>query len=183
MFPQSARSVLSGLLLLAAICPQRIFAWGAAGHEAVAYVAWQQMTPAVRSRVIELLKLVPTLQNPDKTKSIPGFAEWQADLPAGLTQDQQNLFLFMRAATWPDTIKHEFLEDSDTPPAGITTEVNIGYTDKMSHGYWHFIDTGFASDSSVPPATPTPNVATQIVALRGFIASSEDDTLKYYDML
>ena len=52
MFPQTGRTVLSGLLFLALICPQRIFAWGAAGHEAVAYVAWQQMKPAVRSRAV-----------------------------------------------------------------------------------------------------------------------------------
>jgi len=126
---------------------------------------------------------VPTLHNAGNTKSIPGYAEWVADLPAGLSQDDQDLYLFMRAATWPDTIKHEWLKDSDTPPKGITTDVNIGFTDTASHGYWHFIDTGFASDSSAVPPTPVPDVATQIVALRGFIASNEDDLLKSYDLV
>jgi hypothetical protein len=163
--------------------PPQAQAWGNTGHEAVAYIAWQQMTPAARARAIELLKQVPTLHNADNTKSIPGYAEWVADLPAGLSQNEQNLYLFMRAATWPDTIKHQWLIDSDTPPKGIKTDVHIGFTDKKSHGYWHFIDTGFASDNSTVPPTPVPNAATQIVALRQFIASNEDDLLKSYDLV
>jgi hypothetical protein len=176
-------TIVAFSLSIILVTPPQALAWGNTGHEAVAYVAWQQMTPATRARVIELLKQVPTLHNADNTKSIPGYAEWVAELPAGLSQDDQNLYLFMRAATWPDTIKHEWLKDSDTPPKGITTDVNIGFTDTVSHGYWHFIDAGFASDSSAVPPTPVPNAATQIVALRQFIGSAEDDVLKAYDLV
>ena len=139
---------LSLAMLMVLLAPRQAEAWGNAGHEAVAYVAWQQMTPTARSRAVELLKLVPTLHNPANTKSIPGYAEWVADLPAGLSQDQQNLYLFMRAATWVDTIKHQWLQDSDTPPQGVTADVNIGFADTASHGYWHFVDKGFSSDKS-----------------------------------
>ena len=170
---------LFSLLLIAA--PQAR-GWGNTGHEAVAYIAWQQMTPATRARAIELLKQVPTLHNADHTQTIPGYVEWVADLPAGLSQDDRNLYLFMRAATWADSIKHRWLIDSDTPPAGRTTEIHIGFTDKESHGYWHFIDSGFASDDSAIPATPAPNAATQIAALRQFIATNEVDSLKAYDL-
>jgi hypothetical protein len=176
-------AIVASFLSLLLITPPQVLGWGNTGHEAVAYVAWQQMTPAARSRAIELIKLVPTLHNADNTKLIPGYAEWVVDLPVGLSQDDQNLYLFMRAATWPDTIKHEWLKDSDTPPAGMTTDVNIGFTDTASHGYWHFIDAGFTSDNSTVPPTPAPNVATQIVALRGFVASNEDDLLKAYDLV
>jgi hypothetical protein len=176
-------AIVATLLSIFLATPPQALAWGNTGHEAVAYVAWQQMTTAARARAIELLKQVPSLHNADNTKTIPGYAEWVADLPGGLSQDDQNLYLFMRAATWPDTIKHEWLIDSDTPPKGRTTEVHIGFTDKESHGYWHFIDSAFASDNSTLPATPVPNVATQIVALRQFIASSEDDLLKSYDVV
>lgn len=176
-------AILASLLSLLFLTPPQGWGWGNTGHEAVAYVAWQRMTPATRVRVLDLLKQVPTLHNADNTQSIPGYAEWVADLPPGLTQDQQNLYLFMRASTWADSIKHRWLIDSDTPPAGRTTEVNIGYTDKESHGYWHFVDSGFASDSSQVPATPVPNAVTQIVALRQFIASGEDDLLKSYDLI
>lgn len=175
-------SIVPAVLLLAVVSPKELRAWGNTGHEAVACAAWNQMTPAVRARVLALLKLVPTL-HPAASKTIPGYAEWVADLPPGLSQDQQNLYLFMRAATWPDSIKHAGLHDSDTPPAHITTEVNIGFTDKNSHGYWHFVDSAFASDASKFPPTPVPNAATQIVALRQDIASNESDVLKSYDLV
>ena len=106
-----------------------------------------------------------------------------AELPSGLSKDQKNLYLFMRAATWPDTIKHEWLKDSDTPPANITTNVNIGFTDTAGHGYWHFIDVAFASDNSTLPPTPVPNAVTQIAALRAAIASKEPNLLKSYDLV
>ncbi len=176
-------SVLPWLLMLSLIFPQEAGAWGNSGHESVAFIAWQQLNPSVKTRVMALLALVPTLQNPAKTKSIPGFTDWVADLPAGLSQDQQNQYLFMRAATWADSIKHQWLKDSDTPPKGLASEKPIGYTDKASHGYWHFIDHGLASDSTQVPATPTPNAATQIAVLRDGIASSGPDTLKSYDLV
>lgn len=191
MFSQAAHTsrigglrsaILPAALLLAVLSPRQACAWGNTGHEAVAFVAWNQMTPAVRIRVLALLKLAPAL-HPADGKTIPGYAEWLADLPAGLSQDQQNLYLFMRAATWADSIKHAGLHDSDTPPPDITTEVNIGYTDKASHGYWHFVDSAFASDSSPVPATPAPNAVTQITALRTAIASDENDVLKSYDLI
>jgi hypothetical protein len=89
----------------------------------------------------------------------------------------------MRAATWADSIKHHGLIDSDTPPAGMTEEVNIGFGDDHSHGYWHFVDAAFASDAEDVSATPMPNAATQIVALRNAIGSGEGDVLKAYDLI
>lgn len=183
------RATLRRILIAFPLCiilllPRQSHAWGNSGHESIAYIAWQQMTPATRARAMELLKLVPTLHDPaDSTRTIPGYADWVAALPSSLSQAQQNLYLFMRAATWADSIKHEWLTDSDTPPPGLTTEVHIGFTDSQSHGYWHFVDNGFASDSSAVPPTPTPNAATQIAALRDFLGSSEDDTLKAYDLI
>jgi hypothetical protein len=179
---QWSKALLTPLLSLLLATPSQVWGWGATGHEAVAYVAWQQMSPDTRARVMELLKQVPTL-HPTSSKSVPGYADWKNDLPSGLSQDDQNLYLFMRAATWPDTIKHVGFKDSDTPPPGITDDVNIGYSDKTSHGYWHFIDAGFASDGSDVPATPVPNVATQIVAFRQAIGSSENDDIKSYDLV
>jgi hypothetical protein len=141
------------------------------------------MRPDVQQRVVALLKLVPTLHSAAGSRAIPGYKDWVADLPSGLSQDQQNLYLFMRAATWADSIKHQWLQDSDTPPVNRRTEVHIGYSDRESHGYWHFIDNAFASDDSRLPATPSVNVVTQILAFRTAIASTEDDLLKSYDLV
>jgi hypothetical protein len=179
---RSSKTRLAMLLSLLLSNSLQLWGWGGSGHEAVAYVAWQQMTPATRARVIALLTLVPTLSSP-QNKSVPGYTDWVKDLPSGLSQDDQNLYLFMRAATWPDTIKHVGFKDSDTPPAGITDDVNIGYTDTASHGYWHFVDAGFASDGSEVPATPVPNAVTQIIAFRQAIGSNETDALKSYDLV
>src|SRR5579872_847187 len=172
-------TILLSLLLAA---PLHLWGWGGAGHEAVAYVAWQQMTPATRARAIALLTLVPNLTSP-QNKTVPGYSNWVKDLPSVLSQDDKNLYLFMRAATWPDTIKHVGFHDSDIPPDGVTDDVNIGFTDMTSHGYWHFVDAGFASDHSEVPPTPIPNAMTQIVALRRAIGSTESDDLKSYDMV
>jgi hypothetical protein len=177
-----SKAFFAQLLSLLLVTPSQLWGWGNTGHEAVAYVAWQQMTPATRARVMDLLKRVPTLKSP-RNISVPGYADWVTSLPPGLSQDDQNLYLFMRAATWPDTIKHVGFKDSDTPPTGITNDVNIGYRDKTSHGYWHFVDAGFASDGSRVPATPIPNAETQIVALRQAIGSNENDDLKSYDLV
>jgi hypothetical protein len=175
--------LLACAFTVALVASPRAVAWGNTGHEAVAYIAWQQMTPAARARAIELIKLVPTLTKPGGTSTIPGYKEWVSDLPSGLDEDQKNLYLFMRAATWADSIKHKWLKDSDTPPAGRAVEVNIGFTDTESHGYWHFIDTGFTSDHSTVPPALVPNVATQIGAFRKAIASGEDDNLEAYDLV
>ena len=174
-------AVVSLLALLLAPTPS--FAWGYTGHEAVAFVAWQQLTPATRARVLVLLRMVPTLHNPYGTDTIPGYADWVSDLPSGLTEDQKNQYLFMRAATWADTIKLHWLKTSYAPPPNRAVEVNIGYTDTESHAYWHFIDTPFTSDNSTLLLAPAPNIQTQIIALRQDIASDEDDLLKSYDMV
>ena len=173
------------LTLTLTITAPQARAWGATGHEAIAWVAWQQMKPATQARVMQLLALVPTLTHVTAgvTKTIPGYPDWVKDLPAGLTPAQKNLYLFMRASTWADTIKHQWLTDSDKPPPHVTVDSNIGYTDTFSHGYWHFVDLPFTADGSKLPAVPAPNAATQIPALRTFIASSENDTLKSYDLI
>lgn len=175
------RAVVAQLLCVVSAFSSLCWGWGNAGHEAVAYVAWQQLTPQTRARVMVLLAQVPALTSPTG-KHVPGFADWKNDLPPGLSQDDQNLYLFMRAATWPDSIKHVGFKDSDTAP-GTSSDVNIGFSDKKSHGYWHFVDAGFASDRSKVPATPVPNAVTQIAAFRAAIKSGESDKLKSYDLV
>jgi len=150
---------LAMLLVLVLAPGTRVWGWGNTGHEAVAYVAWQHLNPSTRARVLVLLKRVPALDTPTG-KTVAGYDDWVKALPPGLSKDKRDLFLFMRAATWADTIKHVGFTDSDVPPAGVTSDVNIGFTDKASHGYWHFVDKGFASDSSTVAHTPAPNAAT-----------------------
>ena len=71
------------------------FAWGPIGHMAVTYVAYQQLTPAAKIRVRDLLKL-----NPD-------YPSWEKQIPAGTSPSDHDMMIFMIAATWADDIKGE----------------------------------------------------------------------------
>jgi S1/P1 Nuclease len=176
------RMIPAYFVLAALIVPQPAGAWGNTGHEAVAYVAWQLMGPTARSNALTLIQMVPQLTSPKGTK-VDGHAQWVKELPAGLSADQKNLFLFMRAATWADAIKHVGFQDSDDPPPADPVDKPLGFSDPASHGYWHFVDAGFTSDSSQVLATPTPNAAVQIVELRKDLASGDAALLKAYELV
>lgn len=198
------RVFVASLIPALLLATRSAWAWGNTGHEAVAYVAWNHMDQATRDRIFALLQQVPSVQNAEHTITIPGFAEWSASLPAGLTEDQQHMYIFMRAATWPDSVKHHFFQDSDTPPSDLAkAQANIGFTDRESHGYWHFIDTpvGTAQSGSTLPALPSScrknapqpvaslpdapgtNAVSEITLLSGALASDEEPALKAYDLI
>jgi len=155
-------------------------AWFGFGHMAVAYVAYQKLTPEKRIRVAKLLKKNPYY----KTK-------WKAMIPAGTPADQQDLMYFMIAATWPDEIKAKnsgYVSDGpdggNRPPTGTEASQNIGYSDKNMHKYWHFVDTPFTQDGTKPlPAIPHPNAGSEIAVLRHALSSSKSDKLKSYDLV
>ena len=162
-------------------------AWFGFGHMAVAYVAYQKLTPEKKIRVAALLKRNPYY----KTK-------WKALIPAGTPADQQDLLLFMIAATWPDEIKSDpayNLPDGtaggNRPPTDGTQWLNQGYGDLHRHKYWHFIDTPFSQDNTPLVPIPTTNTETEIAVCRQTLTlvptSKKDakkiDELKSYDLV
>jgi S1/P1 Nuclease len=160
------------ICLLISIPPAN--AWNSIGHMAVAYVAWQQLTPATQKRAIALLK-----KNPYYKK------KWLGLIPAGTSAADKNLYIFMMAATWPDEIKANnsgYKNDGNVPPATSEATRNTGYGDKFMHKYWHFIDTPFSTDGTALPPIPSPNAETQIAAFRQVLASNAKDSLKSYDL-
>jgi hypothetical protein len=150
-------------------------AWNSIGHMAVAYAAYQQMSPDLRTRAIALLQ-----KNPDYNK-------WLTYIPAGTSDDDRNLYVFMMAATWPDEIKADgsgYKLDGDAPPKTSEATNNTGYTDKYMHKYWHFVNTPFSTDGTPLPANPTPDAQTQIAAFRQVLADpNASDDLKSYDLV
>src|ERR1700675_3297166 len=74
------------------------YAWNDRGHMNVAYLAYQQLTPATRDRVKLLLKLNPK------------YNDWAArvdkEVPGASAADK-DLMIFMIAATWADGIKRD----------------------------------------------------------------------------
>lgn len=149
-------------------------AWNSIGHMAVAYAAWQQLTPATRQRALALLQ-----KNPDYNK-------WLSYIPAGTSDDDRDLYIFMMAATWPDEIKAQgsgFKLDGDIAPRTAEATNNTGFTDKYMHKYWHFVNTPFSTDGTALPPNPVPNAQTQIAAFRQTLASNASDDVKAYDLV
>ncbi len=165
------------LILVAGATP--LYAWDSFGHMEVAYLAYQKLTPAMQARVWTLLQL-----NPD-------FATWETTIPAGTSDADKQVMIFMIAATWPDEIKNippydtRFTDDSPNPdvPDGATSGQNIGYSDLYRHRYWHFVDEAFSQDGTPLPAIPQPNAQTQIAAFRAVLASTSPDPVKSYDLV
>ena len=163
-------------LALLAVLPAPLLAWGPIGHMAVAYIAYQNLTPEARTRVRDLLKL-----NPD-------YANWEKQIPSGTSADDHDRMIFMIASTWADDIKTEAQYSDDgtdggNTPGGATSSQNIGYSDLLRHRYWHFVNTAFSPDQTLLPEIPTPNAQTQLAAFRAVLASAESDELKSYDLV
>jgi hypothetical protein len=143
---------------------------------AVAYGAYQRLTPATKARVRDLLKL-----NPD-------YSSWERQIPAGTSASDHDMMIFMIAAIWADDIKGEPQysddgSDGGNTPDGPPSSQNTGYGDLLRHKYWHFVDIPFSSDHSALPSVPVPNAQTQIVAFRATLASTQPDELKSYDLV
>src|SRR3974390_2951067 len=76
-------------------------AWDSFGHMMVAAVAYDNLTPAARTKAVQLLKL-----NTDYKTWIKGVAK-----------AKQGKTAFMMAATWPDSIKSSktYTDDGEHP--------------------------------------------------------------------
>jgi len=153
------------------------YSWSDTGHMAVAYVAYQKLTPQARARVDALVRLNPR------------FSVWNSWIPQGTPAAKRRLMLFMIAATWPDQIKSlpGFVSDGpdngNRPPTDGTADRNVGYSDMSMHKYWHFIDKPFSPDGTALENPDVPNAETQIAAFRAVLASNSPDELKSYDLV
>jgi len=69
-------------------------AWDAAGHRAVAAIAWDHMTPHTRARAVALL-----LSGPARSKL-------GSLRPSAGSDTERDRALFLNAATWPDLVRN-----------------------------------------------------------------------------
>jgi hypothetical protein len=153
-----------------------LFAWSPNAHMAVAYRAYQRLTPRARARVDALLPLNPA------------FAGWDALLPPGWRQADRSALLFAIAATWADQIKDDRTYTDDgaengNRPFGPSSSQNVGYRDTLRHKYWHFVDRPFSLDGTPLPMVPEPNAQSRINRFRSILASDASDDLKSYDLI
>jgi hypothetical protein len=160
-------AIVLGFALLSA---PSVRAWDSEGHMQVAEIAWQHLTPASRTRASALLKLNPQ------------YKTWVANVATAKVKQ----VAFVKAATWPDYIKSAagYTDDTDTAPPGPASSQNIGYSDKLMHKYWHFIDTPFSTDGTALVQPVPPNAETQIELFTTAIAGSDaSDDIKSYDLV
>lgn len=97
------------------------FAWNSTGHEIVAQIAWDQLSPQSRSALAAVLKNHPRLKedllhDEDRSKDT-------------------DLAMFLRAATWPDMVRYPI------HPMNRTEH----------HGRWHYIDFPYDFDAVSGP--------------------------------
>jgi hypothetical protein len=127
------------LALFLAFMPRPAFAWDDLGHMVVTRIAWSQLSPRTRERIIELLRQAP---------ADAGLADLR---PAAESADRDPLFA-ERASTWPDIIRAR-------DPAARHV---------YHRGPWHYIDWYWSADATGAPALlafPQPDSVNIVVEL------------------
>jgi hypothetical protein len=137
------------------------YAWNATGHKTIALIAYNQLSPATRVRVDQLLS-----QHPDYPKWI-----------AGIAAADRGRAAFLAASVWPDTIKGDerFHEDNRTPSANIP---GLPPGSQARHGHWHYTNLPFSSDGSRTQSPAEPNVVTKVRDFENL--ASMPDSMKVY---
>ena len=144
-------------------------AWDSFGHMMVASIAYDEMTPSARTKAVQLIKL-----NPDYKVWIKGVAK-----------ANRNKTAFVMAATWPDAIKTKKTYTNDGEhPTNPNAAANVGYSDKLMHRYWHYIDEPFSPDGTPVAQPQVPNAQTQIGEFGKTLAlPGAANKLKSYDLV
>lgn len=107
-----------------AVNPRPAHAWGEVGHKVIARIAWNNLKPETRGKLIALLEKAPK----------------DADLaslrPSKMGKDDANRALFEAAATWPDIVRANKTDEEKTRRA------------KYHHSPWHYYDVFFETDTN-----------------------------------
>jgi hypothetical protein len=118
-FSAAAISARFAVLLctLCAVTPAR--AWNNLGHKVVAEIAWQQLDPPTRQKIVDTFRRHPRFQT--------DFVDKMEDAAGGGDKDVQDHWVFQHAATWPDEIRKN--KEYDRPA-------------------WHYINLPLHADST-----------------------------------
>lgn len=106
------RNAIGAIILLLLCSCATALAWNPPGHMAIASIAYDRLDPVQQEAWVKLLR------------SHPRFAQdFEAAMPQNLSPQQQNRWIFMRAAAWPDLARSFDGDDQ-----------------KYNHPIWHYID-------------------------------------------
>lgn len=117
------RQLIGAAAMLCAfiMCTSRCEAWNSTGHELVAQIAYDQLSPETKSAIVTILKAHPRL-NEDL-------------LHDEVRAKDDDLAMFLRAATWPDMVRY----------------VLHPMTRTEHHSKWHYVDFPFEQDGVKGP--------------------------------
>jgi len=122
-----AAASFASLIVLGLCFSIPAFAWDETGHKITAYIAWQQMTPDVREKVVKIL-----LAAPEDSQIGTFYAGYGSRLP-----DTRKREFFMLMATWADIIRDTKFEVRNK---------------KYANSPWHYADTFWTlKDGKVEP--------------------------------
>ena len=158
--PTRRRACIAPLALLLLPLATPVLAWNDFGHELVARIAWQELEPEVRNRVVALLRQAPADSrmhcldlNQDRRQGCGRFAYRLDSAP---TAEDGDRILFERAAYWADLARE---------------------LDKYNRPTWHYIGwtwrqgaDGSAHDTDLP--VPEPNLVSQLQELALSVADT-----------
>jgi hypothetical protein len=116
-------SILFVVLVSLVMSDRPGYAWDDFGHRVVARIAWANMTPQARARAIAILRAA-------------GPETGLRGSISGTLSQQQQIALFVFAATWPDVVR-------DT--------LNPLRMEKYHHPSRHFVDTFWRQDTDFGP--------------------------------
>ena len=129
------------LTLLILVMPAQ--AWNGKGHMTVAYIAYKNLDPAVKSKIDTLLESHPDFARLRESAGAPNSTNY-------------HLIIFMNAAIWPDTIRDDPRFYDETDSESEPTERLPGFPSMKRFTRWHYIDFPFTTDGS--PTTPPASV-------------------------
>jgi hypothetical protein len=112
--PRHKLGIIATLVAVTLAFPIGANAWDAVGHETIARIAWDRMTPAARAKAVALLRAAPPLS---------GIRDLELD--ATHAQAVRDRELFVRAAVWADLVR-----DRNSPER----------RDRFHRTTWHYRD-------------------------------------------
>lgn len=144
-------------------------AWNFSGHWIAAAIAYQRLTPAVRTRIDELIR-----KHPDYERM--NFADAPSDA------ENRARAAFIRAASWPDEIREDSRFYDDARQDAVPTPTLAGFPGMQRHTIWHYADLPFSTDNTPVVQAPPPNVVTEIRRMLDEIGPSADPATAAYDV-
>ena len=145
------RRVVKLAVLFAALLAPPAEAWNNAGHRLIAALAYDELTPAARAGVDELLR-----RHPDYELFVKGTPE---------DPSARARAAFLAASFWADMIRSDprFYDESGSD--AVPTPALAGFPSMERHRAWHFINLPISADGTPVKPPSAPNLLAELERL------------------